>query len=168
MTGIEIRDIRMVADKKGSTITFDIIKAAQLKAMLDPYRRFILDIGLAIYDELKYACVHLGVELPNFDGDAFMETRKHWSSGLKKYSSLKSNTKKLRRDVFVSIHIRNKYAHGKLSFYNNEPLFTYNNENGEEVTEPFSEQVMSKDREQMQKTLDDLRRVNHKLSKKEF
>ena len=43
-----------------------------------------------------------------------------------------------RRRVFVSIHKRNKYAHGKLSFMNNRPVFTYNDENGKKVEEKLT------------------------------
>jgi hypothetical protein len=63
-----------------------------------------------------------------------MKTRNLWSKALKKLSSTKNTTKELRRNAFKSIHIRNKYAHGKLGFVNNEPFLTYDNEDGGEVS----------------------------------
>ena len=169
MKRFEIRDIKMITGKKkGNSVTFDVLKAARLKAMLDHHRGDFIDMGLAMYKELQYACAQFEVKLPDFEGDAFMKTRDIWSKELKKRPSLRNNTKNLRREVFKSIHTRNKYAHGKLSFFNNEPILTYDDEKGDEVSEPFSEQVMIKDRKQMESTLEEIRKLNFKLSKNEY
>lgn len=76
-----------------------------------------------------------------------MKLRDLWSSELKKRNSFKKNTRQLRRDVFVTIHIKNKYAHGKLSFSNDKAFLTFNNEEGKEVCDPFSPSVLQRDRE---------------------
>ena len=93
-----------------------------------------------------------------------MKLRDFWSKELKKKSSLKKKTQQLRRDVFVSIHIRNKYAHGKLSFSNDKVFLIFDDEEGKEVCEPFSSSVLKKDRERMVQTLDVLRRLNSQLT----
>ena len=151
--------------KKGDSVQFDVLKSAQLKLLLDHYRGDFIDIGLAINSELLYALAIFKIKVPDYSGDAFMKTRDLWSKELKKRTSLKNSTKKTRRNAFKSIHIRNKYAHGKLSFQNNEPFLTFDNEDGVEVTEIFTEQVINEDKQHMESTLDELRKLNFKLSK---
>ena len=113
----EVRDIKLTTgSKKGDSVTFELGKAFQVKLYLDRSRGDFIDLALAIHAELEYTLTIFQVKIPEFKGDELMKLRDFWSKELKKRSSLKKKTQQLRRDVFVSIHIRNKYAHGNLSF----------------------------------------------------
>lgn len=118
---VDDREVRDIEVNLGEV--FELGKAFQIKNFLDRSRGDFIDLALAIKAELEYTLKILQVEILEFKGDELMQLRDFWSNELKKRNSLKKITKQLRRDVFVSIHIRNKYAHGKLDFKNNKEDF---------------------------------------------
>ena len=73
MKRFEIRDIRMITGKKkGDSVQFDVLKAAQLKLLLDHHRGDFVDIGLAINKELLYALAIFKIKVPDYGGYAFI------------------------------------------------------------------------------------------------